>query len=181
MDTKSTNATPLHSLSDSRFCPKVLFDGLGLGCEQRAMSRRLLRLLAHALIGMLLASQLAIAAYACPALFAEPSDVALLLPASDDHTEAEASSVEPIADSIQWSASMDTVSPQLCGEHCKNGQQSDRASSIVLPIAWLTSRYEIPARPEVTPRLRCPAAAARSSSLVAGAPPHAILHCVRRT
>ena len=128
---------------------------------------------------MLLLTQLMVAAYACPLLLAEPPSA------------VPAAMVDPFGGVIPpdfglgtgagepaiW---MDSASPNLCGEHCKVGQQSDQASAIHVPAPLLALRYVIPPAPPVPSPAR-PASAELISALVAAAPPHAILHCVLRT
>ena len=74
--------------------------------------------------------------------------------------------------------SMDSASPNLCAEHCKQGEQSDQASSLTVPTAILTLRYALRALIETAavPRAVDIAPTVR----VAAFPPHAILHCVLR-
>ena len=73
---------------------------------------------------------------------------------------------------------MDSESPNLCAEHCKQGNQSDQASTLTVPVALLTALYTTtPALPGKAPPRPT---AATLSALVAASPPHAILHCVYR-
>lgn len=134
------------------------------------MTRGLLRSLARGLIGMLLLAQLAVAAYACPGLAAKAPDTAAVsavaamdaqMPGCDDMVGA-----------------MDPESANLCAEHCKQGNQSDQASTLTVPVALLTALYTTtPALPVKAPPRPT---AATLSALVAASPPHAILHCVYR-
>jgi hypothetical protein len=134
------------------------------------MTRGLLRSLARGLIGVLLVAQLAVAAYACPGLAAKAPDTATAsagaamggqMPGCDDMVGA-----------------MDPDSANLCAEHCKQGSQSDQASSLTVPVALLTALYAttpgLPGRAPPRPT------AATLSALVAASPPHTILHCVYR-
>jgi len=73
--------------------------------------------------------------------------------------------------------SMDPSSPNLCAEHCKYGQQSDRCPTVDVPPALLTPLYATVGAPAVAPR---PCVTAWLSALVAASPPHAIAHCVWR-
>jgi hypothetical protein len=73
---------------------------------------------------------------------------------------------------------MDPSSPNLCAEHCKVGQQSDKAPTLNAPPVVLTALYATPLVPETAPPPR--PAVATLSALVAASPPHAILHCVYR-
>tara|TARA_B100001105_G_scaffold192555_1_gene156620 strand:+ start:35737 stop:36216 length:480 start_codon:yes stop_codon:yes gene_type:complete len=140
------------------------------------MKRSLLRWIARCLVGVLLFGQLAIAAYACPAL--HPGVIAAeqgARPPAAAH-DAQATSTSNFFDSMGVG---DPASPNLCAEHCKAGDQSGHAPSIVVPVAWPVALYESPARPPIAPAPR--PTADSLSDLVAASPPHAILHCVRRT
>jgi hypothetical protein len=136
------------------------------------MTRSFLKAVARGLVGVLLMTQMMISAYACPAL-ALPGAAAMKMPAANaDMPMAQAINCDDMA------GAMDSSSPNLCGEHCKYGQQSDQAPTLNVPAAVLTARYAMPlvfvtAAP---PR----AAVATLSALVAASPPHTILHCVHR-
>ncbi|KPV06484.1 hypothetical protein APR50_09740 [Variovorax paradoxus] len=148
------------------------------------MTRGLVRMVARGLIGLLLFSQLAIAAYACPALSAglaggsttEMSMAQDAVAATDDARDS-AMQGSPCADMV---GATDRASGNLCAEHCKYGQQSDHASTLTVPVVLLTAIY--PMTPWVPETASPPRPAAASlSALVAASPPHAILHCVYRT
>jgi hypothetical protein len=138
--------------------------------ECRTVKRGLLCGLARGLIGVLLFAQLAVAAYACPGL-------ATKAPAAVMASAGAATDVQ-MPDCDDMVGAMDPESANLCAEHCKQGQQSDQASTLLLPMAMLTALYTTtPALPGKTPPRP---AAAMLSALVAASPPHAILHCVYR-
>ena len=140
------------------------------------MKRSSLRTIARWLVGVLLFGQLAIAAYACPALHPGAAAAEQGEKSSVASSTAQATSMPNCDDSM---AATDPASPNLCAEHCKSGKQSDRAPSIVVPVAWHLVLYEnLPLAPTAPgPRPM----ASSLSGLVAASPPHAILHCVRRT
>lgn len=147
------------------------------------MTRTTLRWLARGLIGSLLSMQLALAAHACmiglalPAASAAPM-TAQLVPSVEQTDQPAARDMA--SDEVQpCFESSDDEASTLCNEHCKRGQQSDKAASLVVPMAWLTARYVIEPSLERAPLRRPDADAA--SALVAGQPPHSILHCVLRT
>lgn len=150
------------------------------------MTRALVRMVARGLIGLLFFSQLAIAAYACPALSASlagDSSPAMFVPMAQDAAIAQedargfAMQVSPCADMV---GATDSGSSNLCAEHCKYGQQSDHSSTVSVPAVLLSTLYPMtPWAPETAPPVR--PAAAFLSALVAASPPHAILHCVYRT
>jgi len=87
-------------------------------------------------------------------------------------------SMAPSSNCDDMIGAMDASSPNLCAEHCKQGQQSDKAPTLNAPAAVLTTLYATPLVPELAPPPR--SAAATLSALVAASPPHAILHCVYR-
>ena len=135
------------------------------------MTRALLRSLARGLAGVLLFAQLAVAAYACPWLAApQASETAL------ESGGATMSAQMPGCDGMVGAT--DPEAPNLCAEHCKQGMQSDQASTLTVPTALLKALYAITPLPpgKAPPR----PAAAPLSALVAASPPLAILHCVYR-
>ena len=134
------------------------------------MTRGFLRGLARALIGVLLFTQLALAAYACPGLAPKAADTA--------RAAAEAAMATQMPGCDDRVGAMDPASANLCAEHCKQGQQSDQASTLTVPVAMLTALY--PTAPALPGKVLPRAAAATLSALVAAAPPHAVLHCVYR-
>lgn len=146
------------------------------------MTRSFLRAVARGLVGVLLMAQMAIAAYACPALSSGATGNMQMPPTSaspDDRDQVDVGM--PMAQSSNcddMAGAMDATSPNLCAEHCKYGQQSDKAPTLNAPAAVLTALYATPLVPEMAPPPR--PAAATLSALVAASPPHTILHCVYR-
>lgn len=145
------------------------------------MNRRFLKAVCRWLIGVVLLAQLAVSAYACPGLL---SGVAMDMPASteaaasDDAGAAAPMSVSNAINCDDMSGAMDQLHPNLCAEHCHQGQQSDHSATLNVPAVVLAALYLTPLAPE-------PAAAPRpaadvASALVAASPPHAILHCCFR-
>ena len=146
------------------------------------MRRGFLRAVARGLIGVLLTAQMAIAAYACPALLS-PSAAHLPNPAAEVSADeqSDASVAAPLAranNCDDMTGAMDPLSANLCAEHCKYGQQSDQASTLNAPVAVLVALYANPLVPETAPPPH--PAAASMSALVAASPPHTLLHCVFR-
>lgn len=129
------------------------------------MSRGWLRRLGRGAIAVLLFAQLAVAAYACPGLTTAP---ALSAPAAAHGPECD----DP-------SGAKDPVAKNLCTEHCRADTQSPLTPVLNVPPVLLNMRYAMPQTPAAADPPR--ATAAPLSDLVAGRPPHAILHCVRRT
>ena len=84
------------------------------------MTRSWLRTVARGLVGVLLFAQMAIAAYACPALSS----------AGAAEMQMPASFAVPMPDCNAVAGAMDPSAANLCAEHCKSGQQSDQASAL---------------------------------------------------
>ena len=133
-------------------------------------ARRLLRTVCQVLIGALLFTQLAIAAYACPGLSPVPDPA--LQTSSVTGTAAQASSCADMA------MPMDADYANLCAAHCHQGQQSDQATTLSLPAVCLAARYTTPLAPE--PYLLPRPAADATGAMAAASPPLAILHCCFR-
>ncbi len=146
------------------------------------MTRAVLRNIARGLVGVLLFAQMAVASYACPDVAAALATAQQTAAAIQSQTDASAAplaaSTERTGECVTMAGTMDPQSPNLCAEHCRYGEQSDRLPSFTLPAATLTALYVTPLLPEVAAPLRL--AAASMSALVAACPPHAILHCVYR-
>lgn len=140
------------------------------------MTRRFLRQVCRALIGAVLLAQMAVSAYACPGLLAEATTPPPM--AATAATPATAVPAPPPMNCEDMAMPMDAAYPNLCAEHCHQGQQSDQAATLTVPAAVLTELYITPPAPEpiLAPR---PAAAAARAGAVAS-PPLAILHCCFR-
>ena len=110
------------------------------------MRRNLLRIVARSLVGVLLFAQLAIAAYACPGLASTMAADAQLNDASVAASSAQMQMQMAACDSA--ARAMDPASANLCAEHCKYGQQSDQAPTLVVPAVVLTALYANPLAPE---------------------------------
>lgn len=146
------------------------------------MTRGFLRAVARGLVGVLLTAQMAIAAYACPALLS-PSTANQQISAAGDSADERSGTVlgtpmSSVGNCDDMAGAMDPLSANLCAEHCKYGQQSDHASTLNAPMAVLIALYANPLVPE-TATLPHPATATMSA-LVAASPPHTLLHCVFR-
>ena len=82
-------------------------------------------MLARVLVGVVLNAQLAIAAYACP-------QVTAALAASQSNGEMVALA-PPMHHCDEMDRAADAATGNLCIEHCKVGQQSDQAPTMLLP------------------------------------------------
>ena len=136
------------------------------------MTRGLLRGLARGLIGVLLFAQLAVAAYACPGLAARAPDTAMASAGATMVAHAQMPGCEDMVGAI------DLEQANLCAEHCKQGQQSDQAPTLTVPVAMLTALY--PTTPALPGKASPRPTAGTLSARVAASPPHAVLHCVYR-
>ena len=135
------------------------------------MKPSLRRAVVHLLAGVLLLGQLAISAHACQSSMMDGSPEAMAAAAATPAAAGAAIGDVAGAD--------DTAASNLCSEHCKAGQQSDHAAALSVPPVLLTVRYFARRAPEEAAPPRRDGAAL--SARLATAPPHAILHCVRRT
>lgn len=138
------------------------------------MKRRAARWVARLLVGVVFFAQMAVAAYACPAL--SPIDAPDLAGTSD--VADVAPPAVHAADCGDMVGPADPSFANLCAEHCKQGQQSDKVWTPNLVAAAPRPLYALPPLRESAPPVR--PAAATASALVAGSPPRAILHCVYR-
>ena len=142
------------------------------------MSHSFVRGLVRWIVVALLLGQFAVASYACPALRAITADVGLRS-VVDVADAMPADDAVVLADSGTLIGSLDAGSPGLCAEHCKNSPQSDQTSSVSVPVALPLLPFENNPPRLVESRLR--PMATTVSALVSACPPHAILHCVRRS
>lgn len=134
------------------------------------MSRSLQCRVARWLVGVLLLAQMAVASYACPALSAA-------LRAGEAPQAAAQAMAAAVPDCSEMAGAPDPGSPNLCAEHCKYGQQSDQAPTLVLPVALLMVLYTMAPAPDAA--LPGATAAAQAARL-APPPGHTLLHCVYR-
>ena len=138
------------------------------------MTRRFLRGICRSLIGVVLFAQLAITAYACPALAAAGASDQAASSAAMTGADGQAIDCEGMTSTADGSL------PNLCAAHCQYGQQSDQASTLSVPGACLTALYATSLAPEPV-AARQPAAVFLNGALAAASPPpHAILHCCLR-
>jgi hypothetical protein len=135
-----------------------------------ALSRAFLREVAAWVAGALFCAQMAVAAYACPGMASVRNAAAV----------PEVATAMAHCDGMNGKAGhvLDPDAPNLCAEHCKQGQQSDQAAMLNVPAAVMVLRYATPVLPVKAAPPR--PAAASISALVAASPPHAIAHCVHR-
>ncbi len=150
------------------------------------MTRGLTRRVGRLLVGTLLLMQLGAAACACPGLSPagvqapHASAAATSLAATMERMAAAADAVPAAeaADCAQMGAAADPAAPQLCARHCRAGQQSERAPTLVAPVALLTSLYLVAPRSQAVQLP--PAVDSGTDVLAAVSPPLFILHCCLR-
>ncbi len=144
------------------------------------MCRSFKQQVCRVLTGMLLFSQLAVAAYACPgisaaALFDRNQGQSVAAAAMGEQANSVTLSCEQMDRALQT----DRTTQNLCSEHCKYGQQSaDRASMPIPPAVLLTTLYTTPLLSEAAIRIQ--PLAALEASPPATSPSHTILHCCFR-
>lgn len=143
------------------------------------MTASLKRLICRVLIGMLLFTQIAVAAYACPGFAAaQIQSDATVLAAPSDGGHATGVSTDSMSDAAKEHGFMDPMLPNLCLEHCRYGdQKADQPPAPTVSPALLTLLYALP-EPEGFTRTR--AGPPASVPAAPADPPHAILHCCLR-
>lgn len=154
------------------------------------MTRTFRRFVCRLLLGVLVFGQMAIAAYACPALSGAPQSLPMMAmnasAAAMPDDEAGTSmamlpdaSAAPAVVAMTGCGQVDDSAVNLCAEHCRFGQQSaDHAPAPAVPAVLMTALYAFPAPPEPLGHVRPPAD--MEFEQVAASPPHAILHCCFR-
>ena len=146
------------------------------------MTRAFSRFVCRLLLGVLVFGQMAIAAYACPALSGAPQSLPTMVMGALVATMPDDEAGASMAVSADMSATSDMAAMTSCDqivEHCRFGQQSaDHASAPTVPAALLTTLYTLPVQPEPLGH-GCPSADSKFKR-VAASPPHAILHCCFR-
>lgn len=142
------------------------------------MTRQFLRTICRALIGVVMLTQMAIAAYACPGVARSAAMAVQMQMALVTASDADAADALPAMDCEGMTGPMDPDFANLCAEHCHHGQQSDQASTLTVPAVMLTALYDT--SPAPVPGALPGAAVEVASSRVAAAPPHTLLHCCLR-
>ncbi len=140
------------------------------------MTRSFKQWIGRGLIGLLLFAQLAVAAYACPALSQARADAAAAaVVQQQQHQDMAGMNCE------QMAGPADEAAPNLCAEHCRFGQQQG-AQPLPQPLpALLVSLYVLAPAPAETRMLASRPATPSDEALAAAFPSHAILHCCLRT
>ncbi len=142
------------------------------------MTRQFLRTICRALIGVVMLTQMAIAAYACPGVARSAAMAVQMQMASVTASDADAADASPAMDCEGMTGPMDPDFANLCAEHCHHGQQSDQASTLTLPAVLLTALYATSPAPVHggVPRN----VVERARDRVEATPPHTLVHCCWR-
>ena len=146
------------------------------------MKTDLLRFVARSILVMLLLAQWSIVAHACT-LTSSRFQAGAGSPVQADQAEAARETMRSEESALPDCASMDGMAAYtqdaLCAEHCSYGEQSDRSAASAVPPVVLSVAYFL----EIAPAVRQPRRTSLeiAHALALGSPPHAILHCVRRT
>jgi hypothetical protein len=152
------------------------------------LTRAFKRLVCLGLIGQMLFSQLAVAAYACPALsYAGGQSQPLVVTALGDQAmpgdSVAGKTASPAADHRtdcdQMAGHLDKTSPELCAQDCHYGQQIDQVQAPAVPPITLINLYIVaPTIHEAFPPMSAIAASVDTPAVASL--PHAILHCCLR-
>ena len=154
------------------------------------MTRGMRRLIARWMILVLILTQVAVSAYACPSYsrmgstrqLTETSSIAAVehamgMPGPRVASASDASQSAMLdCDSMQ--GRLDAAAPNLCDACCHHDQQPDHASSLAAPALMLNSLYAVPVAIAAPIPTRFDARS--SSDLAAAAPPRTVLHCCWR-
>ncbi len=151
------------------------------------MIRVLRREICRLLIGVIVSTQLAVAAYACSASphmtqleQVQPANAAAAI---DGHNGAAPVASYPGAAANQGAmgfGGLDPALPNLCAAHYQYGQQSaDHASAPAVPAVLLTSLYMLAPLGDSSGYLG--SRTGPNGLLAVADPPHAVLHCCLRT
>jgi hypothetical protein len=152
------------------------------------LTRAFKRLVCLGLIGQMLFSQLAVAAYVCPALSYPDGQSQLLAvtapggqAVAGDSVAAKTASLaaDLRTDCDQMPGRVDKTSPELCANHCDYGRRIDRVQAPAVPQIALISLYVVaPTNGQAFPPMSAIAASVDSPAVACL--PHAILHCCLR-
>ncbi len=141
----------------------------------------LTRAIGRLLIGVLLASQWLLAAYACPGERggeAGTQRTAAVFGATDEEASAVGAAATAAMVDCESMAAMDAAAPNLCHGHCQQGQHSDQTSVPVLTAAVAGGFYVL--LPAPSSRLQRLSGGSAPDRFCAAFPPHATLHCCLR-
>jgi hypothetical protein len=146
------------------------------------MKKDLLRFVARGVLVMLLVAQWSIVAHACT-LTSSRFQAGAGSTVQADQAEATRETMRSEESALTDCASMDGMSAYtqdaMCAEHCGYGDQGDRSAASSVPPVVLSVAYFVDFVPAACPPRRT--ATEMAHALALGSPPHAILHCVRRS
>ncbi|MCW5641514.1 MAG: hypothetical protein KIT63_05405 [Rhodoferax sp.] len=146
------------------------------------MKKGFLRFVARSILVMLLLAQWSIVAHACT-LTGSRFQAGTGSTVQADQAEAARETLRSEESAPTDCASMDGMAAYtqdaLCAEHCGYGDQGDRSAASTVPPVVLSVAYFVDIVPAACPPRRT--ATEMAHALALGSPPHAILHCVRRS
>ena len=146
------------------------------------MKKGFLRFVARSILVMLLVAQWSIVAHACT-LTGSRFQAGAGSTVQADQAEAARETLRSEESAPTDCASMDGMAAYtqdaLCAEHCGYGDQGDRSAASTVPPVVLSVAYFVDFVPAACPPRRT--ATEMAHALALGSPPHAILHCVRRS
>ena len=142
------------------------------------MTRQFLRTICRALICVVMLTQMAIAAYACPGVARSAAMTGQMQMASVTASDTDAAEAPPAMHCEGMAGPMDPDFANLCAEHCHHGQQSDQASTLTVPAVLLTALYDT--SPAPVPGALPGHAFEAAGGRVAAESPHTLLHCCLR-
>lgn len=152
------------------------------------MTRVLRREICRFLIGVLVSTQLAVAAYACSGS-PHMAQLEQVQPANAAAAMAGHNGVGPVASYPGAAANqsgamgfggLDPALPNLCAAHYQYGQQSaDHTAAPAVPAALLTSLYTLAPLGDSSGYVG--SRTGPTGLLAVADPPHAVLHCCLRT
>jgi hypothetical protein len=137
------------------------------------ISRTLNRFIARLLLGVMLFTQLTVAAYACTG----PQSMSAV--AAGTELTLAGLPMAASADAVLGHAAMDPTQPNLCASHCQSGGQNADGKpapnvSPAIPVSLYPRALALlPADIQLT-------STAPDGPLASADPPHAILHCCFR-
>ncbi len=154
------------------------------------MTRAMRRVVARWMILVMVLTQVAMSAYACPtsvqaargaAVAGASSSTAMAddmaMPAAK-HVSAASSDHVSTANCDDMQNGLDPSAPNLCHATCHHDQQPHDAAGAATPAVILNSLYAVPAAVSVPVPARFDAQS--SSDLAAAAPAYTVLHCCWR-
>lgn len=147
------------------------------------MKKDFLRFVSRSILVMLLVAQWSIVAHACTLTSSSRFQAGASSTVQADRAEATRETMRSEESALTDCALMDGMAAYtqdaLCAEHCGYGDQGDRSAASSVPPVVMSVAYFVDFVPAACPPPRT--ATEMAHALALGSPPHAILHCVRRS